>query len=49
MFSDTPAFSGFSVSDLDAAETFYSEILGLTVTRNEMGFLNLHLTSGAVS
>ncbi len=48
MFSDTPAFSGFSVSDLDAAEKFYSEVLGLSVTRNEMGFLNLHLKSGAV-
>ncbi len=46
MFSDTPAFSGFSVSDLDAAETFYSETLGLTVTRNEMGFLNVQLSGG---
>ena len=34
--------SGFSVDDLDAAEAFYSGVLGLTVTRNEMDMLEVH-------
>ncbi len=42
MFADTRAFSGFSVDDLDAAEKFYSETLGVRVTRNPAG-LTLHL------
>ncbi|GAB3936096.1 VOC family protein [Mucilaginibacter myungsuensis] len=38
MFKDTKAFSGFSVNDPEAAQKFYSETLGLTVSRNdEMG------------
>ncbi|MGG7464404.1 MULTISPECIES: VOC family protein [unclassified Plantibacter] len=41
-------FSGFAVDDIDAAERFYGEALGLTVVRNEMGFLNLKLPSGGV-
>lgn len=48
MFSPDKAFSGFSVNDIDLARAFYAETLGLTVTDNEMGFLNLHLASGAV-
>ncbi|MCU1407011.1 MAG: glyoxalase [Glaciihabitans sp.] len=47
MFTPDNAFSGFSVDDIDAARAFYSETLGLKVTDNEMGFLNLHLASGA--
>jgi predicted enzyme related to lactoylglutathione lyase len=47
MFTPTGAFSGFSVNDIDAAFTFYSEKLGLTVERNSMGFLNIVLASGA--
>ena len=31
MFSTSPAFSSFAVDDIDAARTFYSETLGLTV------------------
>lgn len=47
MFSSTHAFSGFGVKDIDAARTFYGETLGLTVTVNEMGILDIELGSGA--
>jgi catechol 2,3-dioxygenase-like lactoylglutathione lyase family enzyme len=47
MFTPSGAFSGFSINDLEAAKKFYGETLGLRVTENEMGFLNLHLDSGA--
>ena len=47
MFSPSGAFSGFSINDLEAAKTFYGEVLGLTVTENEMGFIELGLDSGA--
>ena len=43
MFSNTPAFSGFAVDDLDAARSFYRDTLGLEVTDEEMGILTLHL------
>ena len=48
MVTTTGAFSGFSVDDIDAARTFYAETLGLSVTTNEMGFLELQLDSGAM-
>lgn len=47
MFKDTPAFSGFSVNDIAAAKTFYSETLGLEVAEINMGMLELHLATGA--
>lgn len=47
MFTTSGAFGGFSVDDIDAARTFYGETLGLTVTTNGMGFLEIHLDSGA--
>ncbi|WP_411700650.1 VOC family protein [Conyzicola sp.] len=47
MFTPSGAFSGFSIDDLDAAKKFYGETLGLRITENDMGFLNLHLDSGA--
>ena len=47
MLGNSPPFSGFSVDDIDAARMFYRNILGLTVTDNEMGFLDLHLAGGA--
>jgi len=47
MFSAAQAFSGFSIDDLAAAKTFYGETLGLEVTENDMGFLELQLGSGA--
>ena len=48
MFSPIRAFSGFSVDDIPAAKKFYGETLGLEVTENEMGILELHLGSGAI-
>lgn len=47
MFSTNDAFSGFSIRDLEVSKKFYGETLGLTVTENEMGFLELTLGSGA--
>ncbi|RZL75683.1 MAG: VOC family protein, partial [Rhodococcus sp. (in: high G+C Gram-positive bacteria)] len=41
-------FSGFAVDDLPAARTFYADTLGLEVTENEMGMLELHLGAAAV-
>ena len=43
MFTNSQAFSGFSVNDLQAAKHFYGDILGLQVTEEEMGLLALHL------
>lgn len=47
MFTPDKAFSGFSVDNIDRARAFYSDTLGMTVTTNEMGFLNLQLANGA--
>jgi catechol 2,3-dioxygenase-like lactoylglutathione lyase family enzyme len=46
MLSDSKAFSGFAVPDVDAAEAFYGQKLGLRVTR-EGDLLTLHLDGGA--
>ena len=42
----SPAFSGFSVDDIAAAQTFYGETLGLNVEKGEMGVLTLKLKGG---
>ena len=42
MFTDTKAFSGFAVDDLEKARDFYGETLGLK-TSEEYGLLTLHL------
>ncbi len=47
MFTSDRAYSGFSIDDAAAAKGFY-ELLGVEVTENDMGFLELHLGSGAV-
>ena len=47
MFATDHAFSGFSVDDVEAARQFYGEVLGLEVELNEMGFLEISLSSGA--
>lgn len=47
MFTPIHAFSGFSVDDLAAAKAFYGETLGLDVSENEMGALQLVLPGGA--
>ncbi|MBX5330440.1 VOC family protein [Rhodococcus fascians] len=41
-------FSGFAVDDLPAARTFYADTLGLEVTENEMGMLELRLGAATV-
>lgn len=45
-FQTTHAFSGFSVDDIDAARAFYGDTLGLEVTTNAMGFLDIRLPQG---
>lgn len=47
MFTTGKAFSGFSIVDLEESKRFYADVLGLHVTENSMGFLELHLDSGA--
>jgi len=45
MLSESNAFSGFSVDDIQKAEEFYGRILGLEVSESH-GLLNLHLAGG---
>jgi catechol 2,3-dioxygenase-like lactoylglutathione lyase family enzyme len=45
MFTNTEAFSGFSVDDLEAAKKFYGETLGVR-TSEQYGLLTLHLAGG---
>jgi len=45
MLKDTPAFSGFSVDDLQAAQKFYGSVLGIKVEDTGMG-LQLYLGGG---
>lgn len=45
-FQTTHAFSGFSVDDIDAARSFYGDVLGMDVTTNAMGFLDTRLGDG---
>lgn len=47
MLSGSPAFSSFSVNDLQRAKAFYQEILGLNVSDNPMGLIELHLNGGS--
>lgn len=46
MLGQAPAFSGFSVDDVDRATAFYRDVLGLQVD-TENGMLTLHLGTGA--
>ncbi len=48
MLTDSPAFSGFAVPDVEAARRFYTDTLGLKVdVDHEMGgVLTLHLGGG---
>jgi catechol 2,3-dioxygenase-like lactoylglutathione lyase family enzyme len=45
MFSDSHAFAGFSVDDIDAAREFYAGVLGLELSEAN-GMLTLHLAGG---
>ena len=48
LLTDSPAFSGFSVDDLDVARTFYEEVLGLRTSAEPAmdGIMHLHLAGG---
>jgi catechol 2,3-dioxygenase-like lactoylglutathione lyase family enzyme len=48
MLTDSRAFSGFAAPDVDAARTFYQDVLGLRVDQDtDMGgLLTLHLGGG---
>ncbi len=45
MLAKSHAYSGFAVDDLDKAQAFYGDTLGLEVTRDD-GLLTLHLAGG---
>jgi predicted enzyme related to lactoylglutathione lyase len=46
VFANTKAFSGFAVPNLEAAEKFYGDTLGIDISKGEMGDLVLNLTGG---
>ncbi|MBX9471421.1 VOC family protein [Microcella sp.] len=46
MVAFTYAFSGFAVPDIDAARTFYRDVVGLEVTDAMMGQLSIDLPGG---
>ncbi len=43
MLKHSKAFSSFSTNDLQKAKAFYADILGLDVTDNPMGLIELHI------
>jgi catechol 2,3-dioxygenase-like lactoylglutathione lyase family enzyme len=45
MFTNTTAFSGFSVDDIETAKEFYGNVLGLDVTEDN-GMLDLDIADG---
>jgi catechol 2,3-dioxygenase-like lactoylglutathione lyase family enzyme len=47
MFRDAQTFSSFSIDDIDAAQSFYADTLGLDVEKTDMGFLELKLRDGS--
>ena len=48
MFKHTKAFSSFSVNDLEKAKEFYSKTLGLDVTDNPMGLIELKIAGNNI-
>jgi predicted enzyme related to lactoylglutathione lyase len=46
MFNNSPAFSGFSVDDIEKAKVFYGETLGLTVEEIPNMGMKLKLATG---
>lgn len=44
MFKNTKAFGGFSVINKLTAKKFYSDLLGIEISENEMGILELHIS-----
>lgn len=47
MFSNSDAFTSFSVDDIEKARRFYGETLGLEVRDGRMGNLDVRLGNGA--
>jgi predicted enzyme related to lactoylglutathione lyase len=49
VLQQTRAFSGFSVNDMAAAQTFYKEVLGLEISSasTEHGLMELHIGGDA--
>lgn len=45
MLRNSPAFSGFSTNDIEAAQEFYGSVLGLDVSETN-GMLELNLSGG---
>jgi predicted enzyme related to lactoylglutathione lyase len=48
MVAFTGMFSGFAVTDIEAAKDFYGTKLGLPVEKNDMGALDLRLPQGGI-
>ena len=48
MVTTTGLFSGFAVRDIDAARTFYRDVLGLAVGDNAMNALDISLPQGGI-
>jgi len=48
MFKHAKAFSSFSVNDLEKAKEFYSKTLGLDVTDNPMGLIELKIAGNNI-
>lgn len=46
MLKHSKAFSGFSVNDIPKAKNFYKNVLGLVVTDNPMGLIELNIEGG---
>lgn len=46
MLQNSHAFGSFSTDDIEKARVFYSEVLGLDVKDNPMGFIDLQLVGG---
>ena len=46
MFKNTKAFSGFSVDDIQKAKDFYGSKLGIEVSEEMQGLINLHFPGG---
>jgi len=46
MLADSPAFSGFSVDDPEAAKAFYTDTLGIPVEDRSGGMFALKLAAG---
>ena len=45
MLANAPAYSGFAVNDLDRAQRFYGETLGLKTEKLDDALLTLHLAN----